>query len=83
MPEVCIIKMTDLQETKFLCLFGSTNVHYQCSYAQMQPTVPLCTAAPALRPSGVTYIPLFYVVTQNISDYANMLIRPSVLKPST
>jgi hypothetical protein len=35
MPEKCINKITDLQETKFLRLFGLTNVHYQCSYAQM------------------------------------------------
>jgi hypothetical protein len=28
MPEGSINKMTDLQETKFLGLFGLTNVHY-------------------------------------------------------
>jgi hypothetical protein len=40
-------------------------------------TVSLCRAASALRPSGMTYIPLFYVVRLNISDYSNMLMRPS------
>jgi hypothetical protein len=39
-------------------------------------TVSLCRAASALRPSGMTYISLFYVVNLNISDYANMLMRP-------
>jgi hypothetical protein len=37
----------------------------------------LCRAASALRPSGMTYIPLFYVVRPNISDSANMMICPS------
>jgi hypothetical protein len=35
MPEGRINKMVDLQETKFLRLFGLTNVHYLCLYAQM------------------------------------------------
>jgi hypothetical protein len=28
MPEGCINRIIDKQETKFLCLFGLTNVHY-------------------------------------------------------
>jgi hypothetical protein len=39
--------------------------------------VCVCRAAAALRPSGMTHSPLFYVVGPNTSDYANMLIRPS------
>jgi hypothetical protein len=35
MLEGRINKMTDLQATKFLRLFGLTNVHDYCSYTQM------------------------------------------------
>jgi hypothetical protein len=31
----------------------------------------------SITPSGVTYMPPFYVVRSNISDYANMVLRPS------
>jgi hypothetical protein len=43
----------------------------------MKLSVSLYRAASALRSSDMTYIPLFYVIKTNISDYANMLIRPS------
>jgi hypothetical protein len=81
-PEGCISKVTDLQKTKFLRLFGLTNVNDYCLYAQMQPSVPLCREASALCPSGMTHVPLLYVVRPSISDYANMLIRPSGMMPS-
>jgi hypothetical protein len=48
----------------------------------MQLSVSLCRAASTLQPFRMTYIPLFYVVRPNISDYANMLIRPSGMMPS-
>lgn len=35
------------------------------------------------RPSGMTYIPSFYVVRPSISDHVNMFIRPSGMMPST
>jgi hypothetical protein len=44
--------------------------------------VSLRTAASALCPSCMTYIPLFYVVTPNISNYVNMLIHPLGMIPS-
>jgi hypothetical protein len=77
MPEGRINNMTGLLETKILRLFGLTIVHYLCPYAQMSLSVSLCRAASELRPSGMTYNPLFYIVRLNIFDYANMLICPS------
>jgi hypothetical protein len=35
MPGGRINNMVDLQETKLFRVFGLTNVHYYCSYAQM------------------------------------------------
>jgi hypothetical protein len=45
-------------------------------------SVSLCEATSILSPSGMTYIPLLYVVRQNISDCVDMLVRPSGLVPS-
>lgn len=44
MPDRCINKMVDLKETKSLWLFGLTNMHYLCSYAQMYLFICLCRA---------------------------------------
>jgi hypothetical protein len=74
MPEGRINKMTHLQDTKFLRLFGLTNVHYQCSYAQICLT--LCIASSALCFSDMTYIPQLYVFRSNTSDCANILTHP-------
>jgi flagellar biosynthesis protein FliP len=67
--------MADLQQTKFLPLFGLTTVRYKCSYAHMQLS-DLCTAPSALLLSGMTYITLFHIVWPNICDYANTAGRP-------
>lgn len=44
-----------------------------CIISDHMPT-SLRRAALALRPPGITYIPLFNVVRLNISDYENMLM---------
>lgn len=77
MPEGRVIKIIDVQETKFLCLLGLTCV--QIVFIRPGVTVSLCRFASALHPFGMAYVTLFHVLKQNISDYANMLTRCSGL----
>jgi hypothetical protein len=81
MPEESITKMTDLQETEFLHIWFD-----KCALLVFihpnELSVSLCRAASALCSSDMTYIPLFYVVIPDISDYANILICPSGMMPS-
>jgi hypothetical protein len=81
MPEGRMNEITYLQETIFLRLF----VWQMCIISVHKPKCSclyLCVAASELRPSGMAYILLFYVDTPSISDYANVLVRPSGMMPS-
>lgn len=80
-PDGLINKAANLLETASLRSFSLKTYINKCSYAQIKLRAFLYRVASALRPSGMTNIPLFYVVRPNITDYANMLIPPSGTMP--
>jgi hypothetical protein len=79
-PEGRISGTADLEQTKFLSLLAVASGTYWCNSVCACARARACRVATALRASGMTYIPLFCVVTPDISDCAYMLVRPLFAK---